>query len=104
VDRKKDLIITSGFNVYPTEVEQVLRTIPGVRDCAVVGIPDEQRGEIVKAYVLMEESAEFDEEVLRAFAHEHLGAHKRPKLYEHVQGDLPRNFLGKVLRRELRSR
>ena len=103
VDRKKDLIITSGFNVYPTEVEQVLRRCPGVRDCAVVGIADSQRGEMVKAIVLMESTSELDVSRIQAFAKEHLAAHKRPRLYEQVQGELPRNFLGKVLRRELRT-
>lgn len=104
VDRKKDLIITSAFNVYPTEVEQMLRKFPGVRDCAVVGVSDAQRGEVVKAFVLMDNGAPFNPTRIQEFAREHLAAHKRPRLYEEVHGELPRNFLGKVLRRELRSK
>ena len=103
VDRKKDVIITSGFNVYPADVEPVLRECPGVEDVAIVGVPDALCGELVKAVVSVKASATFDERHFKAFAAEHLSKHKQPKLIEVIQGDLPRNFLGKVLRKHLRD-
>ncbi|MDA1017912.1 MAG: AMP-binding protein [Planctomycetota bacterium] len=103
VDRKKDLIITSGFNVYPTDVEQVLRRYKGLRDVAVIGVPDLERGEIVKALLQLEPNAEFDRVDFDRFCRDNLSKHKVPKVVEVVDGDLPRNFLGKVLRRELRE-
>lgn len=103
VDRKKDLIITSGFNVYPTDVESVLKRFPDVKDVAVVGIPDPQRGEIVKAIVAVKSKAHFHRHNFQKYAKEHLSHHKVPKILEVIEGDLPRNFLGKVLRRKLRD-
>lgn len=102
VDRIKDLIITSGFNVYPGDVEEVLRGYPGVRDVAVVGMPDAERGEIVKAIVVVDSLKTFQRREFQHFAHQHLAAYKRPRVIEVQTQDLPRNFLGKVLRRELR--
>jgi len=103
VDRKKDLIITSGFNVYPADVEAVLKNAPGVADVAVIGVPDTVAGEIVKAVISVKNAGEFNHAAFDSFAELHLAKHKRPKLVEIVQGDLPRNFLGKVLRRKLRT-
>jgi len=103
VDRKKDLIITSGFNVYPADVEETMRGCPGVVDIAVVGVPDETRGEVVKAVVVVESGKSFDRRAFDAFARDHLSAHKKPRIVEVREEDLPRNFLGKVLRRELRE-
>ena len=103
VDRKKDLIITSGFNVYPCDVEAVLRGYPGIGDAAVVGVPNDECGELVKAVLALNPSARFDRKAFDAFCKENLAAHKRPKIVEIVSGDLPRNFLGKVLRRHLRE-
>ncbi len=103
VGRKKDLIITSGFNVYPCEVEAVLREAEGVLDAAVIGCPDQERGEIVVAHVVLEPSAAWDETSLREHCETHLSKHKRPRRYLQCQGDLPRNFLGKVIRRKLRE-
>ena len=103
VDRKKDLIITSGFNVYPSDVEFVLKQFPGVKDAAVVGVPDPQRGEIVKAFVAIDRKAKFDRRGLERFLKENLAHHKVPKIIEVIEGDLPRDFLGKVLRRKLRE-
>ncbi len=102
VDRKKDLIITSGFNVYPTDVEQVLRGCALVRDVAVVGVPDSHCGELVKAFVVLKPGCKWNHGELNSFCQQHLAAHRRPQLWEHVEGDLPRNFLGKVVRRQLR--
>jgi long-chain acyl-CoA synthetase len=103
VERKKDLIITSGFNVYPQEVEQVLKNHPTVQDAAVVGLPDERKGEIVKAFVVLNSGATWDEAALSEYCTEHLSSHKRPKAFEHCKDDLPRSFLGKVIRRKLRE-
>lgn len=103
VDRKKDLIITSGFNVYPCDVEAILRGFPGIADAAVVGVPHHECGELVKAVLVLSPSARFDRKAFDAFCKDNLAAHKRPKLVEVVAGDLPRNFLGKVLRRQLRE-
>lgn len=103
VERKKDLIITSGFNVYPQDVEAELKTLPGIKDAAVVGVPDDQKGEVVKAFVVMEPGARFNEDSVRDHCFDVLAAHKRPRLYEVCAGDLPRSFLGKVIRRRLRE-
>ena len=103
VGRKKDLIITSGFNVYPVEVEEALRTAKGVLDVAVVGKPDPRRGELVKAFVVMKPGFTWNEEALREHCANALAAHKRPREFERCVGDLPRNFLGKVIRRHLRE-
>lgn len=103
VDRKKDLIITSGFNVYPGEVEAVLKEHPDISDAAIVGRPDAKRGEVVTALVVMEKNAKFNPSDLEQYCRKHLAAHKRPKLFEEVEGALPRNFLGKILRRHLRE-
>jgi long-chain acyl-CoA synthetase len=104
VDRIKDLIITSGFNVYPGDVEEVLRTYPGVKDVAVVGEPDEERGEVVKAVLVVDSPKNFQRRLFDEFTRQKLAAHKRPRIIEIRHEDLPRNFLGKVLRRQLRHR
>jgi long-chain acyl-CoA synthetase len=103
VDRKKDLIITSGFNVYPSDVEHVLRSCPGVADVAVVGVPDVERGEIVKAVIVPKAGGQFNRRTFEAYCEQHLAKHRRPRCVEIVSGDLPRNFLGKVFRRKLRE-
>ena len=103
VGRKKDLIITSGFNVYPTEVEAVLRQADGVMDAGVIGTPDPARGEIVTAHVVLKPGATWNEQALREHCERHLSKHKRPRAFVHCQSDLPRNFLGKVIRRKLRD-
>lgn len=101
--RKKDLIITSGFNVYPSEVEEVLREAPGVKDAAVVAHPDPRRGEAVKAHVVINPGVAWNEDLLREHCATHLAKFKQPRIYEKCDGDLPRNFLGKVIRRQLRE-
>jgi long-chain acyl-CoA synthetase len=103
VDRKKDLIITSGFNVYPTDVEHVLRQYEELEDVAVLGVPDPQRGELVKAVVVAKNGVKFHRRAFDEFARQHLEVHKRPRIVEVVRGPLPRNPLGKVLRRVLRE-
>ena len=103
VDRKKDLVITSGFNVYPADVEPVLKDAPGVEDVVIVGEPDLKCGEVVKAIVSVRSEAAFDRTAFDTFASQHLAKHKRPRIVEVVVGELPKNFLGKVLRRKLRT-
>ena len=103
VGRKKDLIITSGYNVYPAEVEEVLCNVPGVAGAAVVGVLDHACGEVVKAIVQMQPGAVWDEAALRAACNQHLAKHKRPRIYRRCEGELPRNFLGKLIRRHLRD-
>ncbi|MEL6106455.1 MAG: AMP-binding protein [Planctomycetota bacterium] len=103
VGRKKDLIITSGFNVNPRDVEEVLRRCEGILDAAVVGDADDRRGEIVHAHLVLEPGADWDEESWIQFCRKHLAAHKRPRRFTHCTTQLPRNFLGKVLRRKLRE-
>jgi long-chain acyl-CoA synthetase len=101
VDRKRDIIKTSGFLVYPAEVEEVLRGFKGVADAAVIGVPDADKGEVVKALVVPRNGV-VDVPALEGYCREHLGKHKRPRHIEVVR-ELPRNFLGKVLRRKLRE-
>jgi len=103
VDRIKELIITGGFNVAPSEVEDVLRRFPGVADAAIVGLPDEHSGEQVVAAVVVEDGAEVDPEALRAFARSEMAAYKAPRRIEFVD-ELPRSLIGKVLRRQVRER
>ncbi|WP_018983607.1 AMP-binding protein [Salinimonas chungwhensis] len=100
VDRLKDMIIVSGFNVFPNEVEDVLSEHPSVMEAAVVGQPDEKSGEAVKAYVTLSESV--SEEVLRDYCREHLTNYKVPKTII-VLDELPKSTVGKILRRELRK-
>ena len=102
VDRKKDLILVSGFNVYPNEVEQVVALHPQVLEAAAVGVTDEASGEAVKLYVVKKDPA-LTAEVLIAHCRESLTGYKVPKLVEFLD-DLPKSNVGKVLRRELRER
>jgi len=104
VDRKKDLIFVSGFNVYPGEVEDVLAQMPGVQECAVVGIPDARAGEAVKMVVVRQApaSARPTEADVRAWCEANLTGYKRPKVVE-FRADLPKSPVGKVLRRALRD-
>jgi long-chain acyl-CoA synthetase len=102
VDRKRDIIKTSGFLVYPAEVEEVLRSHPGVAEAAVIGVPDPERGELVKALVVPRTGTRLEVATLDSHCKLHLGKQKRPRQFE-VVGELPKNFLGKVLRRKLRD-
>lgn len=103
VDRKKDMINASGFKVWPREVEDILYTHPAVREAAVVGVPDEYRGETVKAYVSLRPGAEGDPDALAAYCKERLAAYKYPRQVV-ILPDLPKTATGKILRRELRTR
>ena len=100
VDRKKDMIIVSGFNVYPKEVEDVAAQCPGVAMAAAIGVPDEKSGEAVKLFVVRTDEAVTDEDVI-AFSRQHLAGYKVPKIVE-FRDALPMTNVGKILRRELR--
>jgi acyl-CoA synthetase (AMP-forming)/AMP-acid ligase II len=101
-DRKKDMIISGGFNVYPSEVEQVIWGHPAVQDCAVIGVPDDKWGEAVKAVVELNEGQSVSAEELIALCKEQLGSVMAPKTVDFV-GSLPRSTIGKVLKRDLRE-
>ena len=101
VDRKKDMIIVSGFNVYPNEVEGVVAMHPGVVECAAVGVPDEKSGEAVKVFVVRKDPA-LTEAALMDFCKENLTGYKKPKFIE-FRDELPKTNVGKILRRELRD-
>jgi long-chain acyl-CoA synthetase len=101
VDRKKDMIIVSGFNVYPNEVEDILTQMDGILECAAVGVPDARTGEAVKV-VIVRKRAELTEAEVRAYSEANLTGYKRPKLIE-FRTDLPKTPVGKILRRELRD-
>ncbi|WP_158885003.1 AMP-binding protein [Rhodanobacter sp. L36] len=101
VDRKKDMILVSGFNVYPNEVEDIVMQHPGVLEVAAVGVPDEHSGEVVKLFVVRKDP-NLTEETLRQFCRENLTGYKRPKAIE-FRDALPKTNVGKILRRELRD-
>ncbi|MDB5898813.1 MAG: long-chain-fatty-acid--CoA ligase-like protein [Ramlibacter sp.] len=102
VDRKKDMVLVSGFNVYPNEVEDVVAMMPGVLECAVIGVPDEKTGEAVKL-VIVKKDPSLTEEQVRQYCHDNLTGYKRPRVIE-FRTDLPKSPVGKILRRELRDR
>ncbi|MDI3235550.1 AMP-binding protein [Exiguobacterium antarcticum] len=100
VDRKKDLIIASGFNIYPREVEEILYEHPAVKEAVVIGVPDAYRGETVKAFIVLKDDGTVTEEELDQFCRKSLASFKVPKQYEFRQ-ELPKTFVGKILRRVL---
>ena len=100
VDRKKDMIIAGGFNIYPREVEEVLYEHEAVQECVVAGIPDPYRGETVKAYVVLKEGMSVTEKELNEFCRQNLAAFKVPRFYE-FRTELPKTAVGKILRRTL---
>ena len=102
VDRKKDMILVSGFNVYPNEVEDVMTQMDGILECAAVGIPDEKAGEAVKLVIVKKNPAVTEADV-RAFCEANLTGYKRPKVVE-FRTELPKTPVGKILRRELRGK
>jgi len=102
VDRKKDMILVSGFNVYPNEVEDVLTQMPGVLECAAVGVPDAKAGEAAKV-VIVKKDPNLTEADVRAYCELNLTGYKRPKIVE-FRTDLPKTPVGKILRRELRDK
>ena len=101
VDRKKDMILVSGFNVYPNEVEAVVAAHPGVLECAAIGVPDANSGEAVMLFVVKKDPS-LTKEALDAYCHQELTGYKRPKYIE-FRAELPKTNVGKILRRELRD-
>jgi long-chain acyl-CoA synthetase len=101
VDRKKDMILVSGFNVYPNEVEECIAALPSVREVAVIGVPDMKSGEAVRAYVVADEPVPSEAEIL-AHCRKHLAAYKVPRGVE-FRDDLPKSLIGKILRKDLRN-
>jgi len=102
VDRKKDMILVSGFNVFPTELEDVVSQMEGIMECACVGVPDAKTGEAVKL-VIVRKNPEVSEEQVRAYCRENLTGYKQPKVVE-FRTELPKTPVGKILRRELRNK
>jgi long-chain acyl-CoA synthetase len=100
LDRKKDMIIVSGFKVFPNEVEDVVAQHPGVLEAAVIGVPDERTGQLVKLFVVRRDP-ELTEETLRAYCRENLTGYKVPRVIE-FRDTLPKSNIGKILRKELR--
>ena len=100
-DRKKDMIIAGGYNIYPADVEAVIFEHPKVKEAAVIGVPDEYRGETVKAFVVLKEGKSATEEEIIAFCRERMASYRAPRIIE-FRDDLPKSMIGKVLRRELR--
>jgi len=100
-DRKKDMILVSGFNVYPNEIENVIAGVPGVVECGVIGVPDAIKGEVVKAFVVSEDPNLSRDEIV-AYCRQNLTSYKVPKLVE-FRSELPKTPVGKILRRELRA-
>ena len=101
VDRKKDMILVSGFNVYPNDVEEVVSLCPGVMECAAVGVPDEKTGEAVKL-VIVKKDPKLTEDQVREYCRANMTGYKQPKVIE-FKTDLPKTAVGKILRRELRN-
>lgn len=101
VDRLKDMVIVSGFNVYPAEVEQLIKTIPGVNEVAVIGIPDRVHGEVVKAFVVLDKGTTLTAQEIKDFSHQKLAAYKVPREVEFCQS-LPKSPVGKILKKDLR--
>jgi long-chain acyl-CoA synthetase len=101
VDRKKDMILVSGFNVYPNEIEEVIAGHPGVLECAVIGVPDEKSGEAVKAFIVKKDQNLTAADITK-YCHEQLTNYKVPRHIE-FRTELPKTNVGKILRRELRD-
>lgn len=101
IDRKKDMILVSGFNVFPNELEQVISLCPGVMECAAIGVPDEKQGESIKVFVIKSDPALTEDDVIR-YCHDNLTGYKRPKYIE-FRDELPKSNVGKILRRQLRA-
>lgn len=103
IGRSKDVIISGGINIYPREIEDVIESMPQVKECAVVGVPDKEFGESVKAYVVLNDSAKLTEDEVIAYCKEKLASFKKPKFVEFLE-QLPKNTMGKILKEELKKR
>ncbi|MCF8047007.1 MAG: AMP-binding protein, partial [Desulfarculaceae bacterium] len=103
MDRSKDMIISGGENIYPREVEEVLLRHPAVREVAVIGVPDSQWGEAMKAIVTLVHGQAISGEELVAFCKDHIASYKKPKSVDFVD-ELPKNNYGKILKKDLRAK
>jgi long-chain acyl-CoA synthetase len=103
VGRSKNMIKSAGLNVYPVEVEEIIRSFPGVEDAAVIGVPDEKKGERVKAFLILEKGATFNEKEISSHCHEHLAGYKCPSYFQVIE-EIPKTMIGKTLYRKLRER
>jgi long-chain acyl-CoA synthetase len=103
IDRKKDMIIASGFNIYPNEIDDILFEHPKVLEACTIGVPDEYRGETVKAFVVCKQGETISEDELIEYCRTKLAVYKVPKRIEFID-ELPKTAIGKFLRRELRER
>ena len=101
IDRKKDMILVSGFNVYPNDIEETVSLCPGVLECAAVGVPDEKTGEAVKLVIVKKDST-LTEMAVREYCKVNMTGYKQPKVVE-FKKELPKTAVGKILRRELRD-
>jgi len=101
VDRKKDMILVSGFNVYPAEIEEVITNHPKVLEAAAIGVPDDKSGEVPKLFVVKKDPS-LTEAELKIYINENLTGYKRPKYIEFL-AELPKSNVGKILRKELRK-
>jgi long-chain acyl-CoA synthetase len=102
VDRKKDMLLVRGINVYPREIEEALYTHPSIAECAVIGVPDESKGEVPKAFIVVREGETLTERDVRAFCKKHLAAYKIPKHFE-FRPSLPKSATQKIMKRSLRG-
>ena len=102
VDRKKDMIIAGGYNIYPVELDDVLMGHPKILEACTIGLPHEYRGETVKAFIVVKEGQELTEDEVVAYCKENLAAYKVPKLIEFID-ELPKSAVGKILRRKLKD-
>ena len=102
VDRKKDMILVSGFNVYPNELEDVLATLPGVLQCAAIGVPDEKSGEAIKVFIVVRPGESLTKEQVMEHMRSNVTGYKVPRFVE-FRDSLPTTNVGKILRRELRD-
>ncbi len=102
VDRKKDMLLVRGINVYPREIEDVLYTHPKILECAVIGVPDESKGEVPKAFIVIREGETLSEREVRDFCKQNLAVYKLPKYIE-FKPSLPKNATQKIMKRDLRQ-
>ncbi|MFH1135821.1 MAG: long-chain fatty acid--CoA ligase, partial [Pseudomonadota bacterium] len=103
VDRKKDMIIASGFNIYPRDIDEVLFQHPKIQEACTIGVPDPYRGETVKVFIVKKPGESLTEQEVLAFCRERLAPYKVPKYMEFMD-ELPKSAVGKILRRELKDR
>ena len=103
VDRKKELVIRGGYNVYPREIEEVLYQIPDILEAAVFGVPHKDLGEEIAAVVVLRENAQIDEDAIREYVKERVAPYKYPRIITTVKDALPKSGSGKILKKEVKK-